>query len=139
MLIKNRRRNIVNGIYSNRKRWAELMFQFIVFIKLQRGVAYTAQKMKFSIKDFFSKCDQIRRKLLVTFTEEILNGKLHFLCSVILITDNTISKRRRVVVFLIELFFITSKIPICCLTCTERYLRQKGIYVIGFITKHTPL
>ena len=23
----------------------------------------TAQKMKFSIKDFFSKCDQIRRKL----------------------------------------------------------------------------
>ena len=31
---------------------------------------YTAQKMKFSIKDFFSKCDQ-----------EILNGKLHFLCS----------------------------------------------------------
>ena len=30
---------------------------------------YSAQKMKFSIKDFF------------TFTEEILNGKLHFLCS----------------------------------------------------------
>ena len=26
---------------------------------------YTAQKMKFSIKDFFSKCDQIRRKLLI--------------------------------------------------------------------------
>ena len=38
--------------------------------------------MKFSIKDFFSKCDQIR-SFLVTFTEEeILNGKLHFLCSV---------------------------------------------------------
>ena len=35
----------------------------------------TAQKMKFSIKDFFSKAD------LVTFTEEILNAKLHFLCS----------------------------------------------------------
>ena len=32
----------------------------------------TAQKMKFSIKDFAD---------LVTFTEEILNGKLHFLCS----------------------------------------------------------
>ena len=30
----------------------------------------TAQKMKFSVKDFFSNCDQI------------LNGKLHFLCSV---------------------------------------------------------
>ena len=38
-------------------------------------------KMKFSIKDFFSKCDQIRRNL-VTFTGEILNGKLHFVCSV---------------------------------------------------------
>ena len=24
-------------------------------------VGYTVQKMKFSIKDFFSKCDQIRR------------------------------------------------------------------------------
>ena len=41
----------------------------------------TAQKMKFSIKDCFSKCDQIRRKRLlkkVTFTKEIFNGKLHF-------------------------------------------------------------
>ena len=42
----------------------------------------TAQKTKLSIKDFFSKCDQIRTTAdLVTFTEEILNGKLHFLCS----------------------------------------------------------
>ena len=32
--------------------------------------------MNFFIKDFFSKCDQIR-----SFTEEILNEKLHFLCS----------------------------------------------------------
>ena len=38
----------------------------------------TAQKMKFSIKDFISKCNTN----LQTFTEEILNGKLHFLCSV---------------------------------------------------------
>ena len=43
--------------------------------------------MKFSIQDFLSKCDQIRICLqlpadLVTFTEEILNGKLDFLCSV---------------------------------------------------------
>ena len=40
----------------------------------------TEQKMRFSIKDFFSKCDQIRRKIadLFTFTEEILNGKPHF-------------------------------------------------------------
>ena len=59
-----------------------------------RGVARTPQttkmesfyckKIKFSFKHFFRKCDQIRRETadLVTFTEEILNGKLHFLCSV---------------------------------------------------------
>ena len=40
-------------------------------------------KMKFSIKDFFIKCDQICRNcgFCITFTEEILNGKLHFLCN----------------------------------------------------------
>ena len=32
------------------------------------------KKVKFPIKSFFSKCDQID---LVTFTEEILNRKLH--------------------------------------------------------------
>ena len=44
----------------------------------------TLKKIKFSIEDFFSKCDQIRSILLiwVTFTGEILNGKLHFLGSV---------------------------------------------------------
>ena len=39
--------------------------------------------MKFSIKDFLSKCDKIRKfpADLVTFTEEIFNGKLRFLFS----------------------------------------------------------
>ena len=41
----------------------------------------TAQKMKFSIKDFLSKCDQIHSFLRITFTGEIPNGKLHFLCN----------------------------------------------------------
>ena len=42
----------------------------------------TALKMKFATKDFFRKCDQIRRKLKKEIlNEEILNGKLHFLCS----------------------------------------------------------
>ena len=46
--------------------------------------------MKFSIKDFFSKCDQIRRTAdTVTFTEEILNGKLHF-WAVLLVSDKHI-------------------------------------------------
>ena len=40
--------------------------------------------MKFSIKDFFSKCDQIRSfPDLVTSAGEILYGKFHFLCSAI--------------------------------------------------------
>ena len=39
----------------------------------------TAQKMEFSIKDFFSKYDQICKKLRIwSFTEEILNEKLRF-------------------------------------------------------------
>ena len=45
-------------------------------------VPCTAQKMKFSIKDIFSKCE-ISSVNLFRFTEEILNGKLHFLCSVV--------------------------------------------------------
>ena len=40
----------------------------------------TLQKMKFSIKDCSSKCDQETADL-VTFTGEIPNGKFHFLCS----------------------------------------------------------
>ena len=39
----------------------------------------TAQKMKFSIKDFFSKCDQISRKLRIL--SYLLNKSFIFLCS----------------------------------------------------------
>ena len=55
------------------------------YLRLKYGAIITAQKMKFPIKNFFSKCDQIRRRSadLVTFTEEILNGRLHSLCSVL--------------------------------------------------------
>ena len=44
------------------------------------------------IKDFFSKCDQILGK----FTEEILNGKLHFLCSVFESGRLILSRSRRI-------------------------------------------
>ena len=44
---------------------------------LFESISYTAQKMKFSIRDFFSKSDQT--PLFPAFTEEILNGKLIFL------------------------------------------------------------
>ena len=44
----------------------------------------TAQKMKSSISDFFTKCDQIHRKLRIWshFLKESLMEKPHFLCSV---------------------------------------------------------
>ena len=44
--------------------------------------------MKFPIKDFFSKSDQIRK-----FTKEILNKKLHFLCSVKPLTATSLSRK----------------------------------------------
>ena len=62
----------------------ELMGLFLSYI--------TAQKMKFFIKDFFSKCSQIRGKLRIwpPVTEEVLNGKLHFLCSIYCFNKNTL-------------------------------------------------
>ena len=44
-------------------------------------IVCTAEEMKLSIKDFFSKCDHLSCADLLTFTEEILNGKLIF-CAV---------------------------------------------------------
>ena len=54
----------------------------------------TAQKMKFSIKDFFIKCEQIRKNPadFVTFPERILNGKLHFLYSARVVYDYNLQK-----------------------------------------------
>ena len=83
----------------------------------------TAEKMEFFIKDFFSKCDQIRMDF-VTFTEEILNGKLHFFCSGSVI--KFVSKRFDMIIatFLFKLSFSQSKINFfrvtgCC--CTFLY------------------
>ena len=52
----------------------------VSFLMLFYGISttiFTGQKMKFSIDDFISNAVAD----LVTFTKEILNGKLHFLCS----------------------------------------------------------
>ena len=38
---------------------------YVMDLCLMNSVPTTAQKMKFSIKDFFSKCDQIRKKLSI--------------------------------------------------------------------------
>ena len=44
----------------------------------------TTQKIKFPIKDFFSKCDQIRRKLRIWshLLKKSLTENFNFLCSV---------------------------------------------------------
>ena len=61
-------------------------FAYKTLAKKSATLSFTVQKMKFSIKDFFSECDQILQWMwptldLVTITAEILNGKLHFLCN----------------------------------------------------------
>ena len=45
------------------------------------SILITAQKTNFSVKDFFSKYDQIHRNVRVTFTKEIYNEKLYAFCS----------------------------------------------------------
>ena len=54
---------IIIGSQQGTAKWVPLDWLKILYI--------TAQKMKFSITDFFSKCDQIRRKLInQVFVEE---------------------------------------------------------------------
>ena len=51
---------------------------------------YTAQRMKFSIKDFFSKCDQIRRKLRISphLLKKFLMENFIF-CAVLSVPDHS--------------------------------------------------
>ena len=55
----------------------------MILLPISGTLTIHCTKNKFSIKDFFSKCDKILRKLRIWshFTEEILHGKLHFLCN----------------------------------------------------------
>ena len=57
-------------------------YRELVYNILSKIVVDTAQKTKFSIKDFLSKCEEIILTIIITFTEEILDEKLHILCSV---------------------------------------------------------
>ena len=61
----------------------------------------TGQKIRFSIKDFFSECDQIHS--LVTLTEKILNGKIHILRNVVNEKEemrcNNLNKRYKMINF----------------------------------------
>ena len=56
----------------------------IIFDFFRReDIPCTAQKMKFSIKDFFSKCDQMRSSLRIWshLLKKSLMENFHFLCS----------------------------------------------------------
>ena len=75
--------------------------------------------MKFSIKDFFSKYDQIHRKLedLVTFTEEIFNIKLHefrefildrYLIYSLFLTSKICLKSLRILIYLFKTKYFSS-------------------------------
>ena len=83
------------------------------------------KEWSFSIKDFFSKCDQIHRKTsdLVTFTAEILYEKLHFLCSVCYIKPNFFSRERT-----------PYKIPGIC-HCGTKYVTMEWIE-LNWLRKH---
>ena len=69
------KKTITNNLLLFKKNYKSAVIQkrnlenvsFISPLSHSTTILYTAQKMKFSIKDFFSKCDQI------------LNGKIHFL------------------------------------------------------------
>ena len=68
------------SIYHNPLTHFSPMFHFNTPWKCQKTKSFLAfsrhyTKIKFSIKDFFSKCDQI------LFLDEIQDQKLHFLCS----------------------------------------------------------
>ena len=51
-------------------------------------ITYTTQKMKFSMKSFFSKCDQIHRKLCIWSHLLKTSLKENFICCAVVITND---------------------------------------------------
>ena len=49
------------------------------------------QKLKLSVKDFFSKCEQIRRKLWICL--HLLDKSLNFLCSGTVVLTHALRKK----------------------------------------------
>ena len=68
---------------------AVLRFSCATLFPALANAYITIQKTKFFSKIFFSKCEKIQCPAdLVTFTGEIFNGKLQFLCCVYCTSDN---------------------------------------------------
>ena len=92
-------KNVSTCKWASPARWERLFFKVngyvlefcpnLILKWLQRWLPYTAQKMKFIIKDFSSKCDQIRSFLLIWshLRKKSLMENIIFLCS-----DNRIQK-----------------------------------------------
>ena len=79
--INNMCRHVMSTSIKEERWYRKLISDFfqIFWAKYQLHVYITVQKMKFSMKDFF------------TFTEEIVNGNYHFFCSVNQLIDFTSS------------------------------------------------
>ena len=79
--INNMSRYVMSTSVKEERWYRKLSSDFfqIFWAKYQLHVYITVQKMKFSMKDFF------------TFTEEIVNGNFYFLCSVNQLIDFTSS------------------------------------------------
>ena len=77
---------MLNHHCCNRESKQNSLYAFFVDPKVTTLRAYNFKTKEFKIKNFHAysqKLSCIRSPAdLVTFTEEILNGKLHFLCSV---------------------------------------------------------
>ena len=70
----------INPLSANPTKWSDKLKQFVVPMDHLLEVILiiiTAQKMKFPIKDFFSKCDQIRSFLNIQHTIIIILSYFH--------------------------------------------------------------
>ena len=81
-------KNVNTCKWASPARWERFFFKVNGYV-LEFWLPYTAQKMKFIIKDFFSKCDQIRSFLLIWshLRKKSLMESIIFLCN-----DNRIQK-----------------------------------------------
>ena len=88
------------------------VLEFVVNIHSISGckVYYIAQKMRFSIKDFFSKCDQVRSFLLIW--PHLLKKSLmeNFIFSAVLVYHKTLTVYSILVVFISDVLPVFSKL-----------------------------
>ena len=87
-------------------------FILVLNIPLCNSYSVTAQKMKFSVKDFFSKCDHIRRKLRIWshLLKKFLMESFIFVQCVVL--KNSLTRISLVITKICFSFFLQSELKI---------------------------